>query len=59
MCGRFRAVERKHSTHPSLDVCPGIVAEERSTENFAVDVVNSSENDLVVEPGDAMAVVQF
>ena len=26
--GRFRAVDKKHATHPNLDVCPGIISEE-------------------------------
>ena len=57
--GRFRAVDKRHATHPSLDVCPGILSEEVATENMSVDVVNSSENDLIIEPGDVVAVVQF
>ena len=57
--GRFRAVDKKHATHPNLDVCPGIISEEVTTENMSVDVVNASENDLIIEPGDVVAVVQF
>ena len=57
--GRFRAVDKKHATHPCLDVCPGILSEEVVTENMSVDVVNASESDLVIEPGDVVAVVQF
>ena len=57
--GRFRAADKKHATHPSLDVCPGIISEEFATENMSVDVVTSSENDLVIEPGDVVVVVQF
>ena len=57
--GRFRPVEKKDSTHPSLEVCPGIISEECESDNLVVEVANSSENDLIIEPGDSVAVVQF
>ena len=57
--GRFRPIDKKDSTHPCLEVCPGIISEECESENLIIEVANSSENDLIVEPGDSVAVVQF
>ena len=57
--GRFRPIDKKDSTHPCLEVCPGIISEECESESLVVEVANSSDNDLIIEPGDSVAVVQF
>ena len=57
--GRFRPIDKKDSTHPCLEVCPGIISEDHESDNLIIEVANSSESDLIIEPGDSVAVVQF
>ena len=57
--GRLRPIDKKDSTHPCLEVCPGIISEDHESDNLIIEVANSSESDLIIEPGDSVAVVQF
>ena len=34
--GRFRPIDKKDSTHPCLEVCPGIISEDHESDNLIV-----------------------
>ena len=52
---QLRPLPKSKAKHSSIEVCPSLISENYDSEAVCVDVIISSENDLVIECGDEIA----